>query len=129
MKLAFRWYGEGDSIPVRYLRQIPNMSGVVTACYDVPVGEVWNIETLQKLKGIANGVGLAMEVIESIPVAEDIKLGKPTRDRLIENYCENLFFRTELSPFSHKKCSLLSSLAFYHFVYLPGREQFHMNKI
>ncbi|MCQ2798631.1 MAG: mannonate dehydratase [Bacilli bacterium] len=90
MKLTFRWYGESDCIPVQYLRQIPNMSGVVTACYDVPVGEVWNVETLQKLKSIANGVGLAMEVIESIPVPEDIKLGKPTRDRLIENYCENL---------------------------------------
>lgn len=31
-----------------------------------------------------------MEVIESIPVHEDIKLGKPTRDKLIANYAQNI---------------------------------------
>ena len=29
MKMTFRWYGEGDSIPLSYIRQIPGMSGVV----------------------------------------------------------------------------------------------------
>ena len=29
-------------------------------------------------------------MIESVPVHEDIKLGKPTRDKYIENYCENI---------------------------------------
>lgn len=90
MKLTFRWYGLEDSIPLSYLRQIPNMSGVVTAVYDVPVGEVWSEESIAKLKEASNANGLEMEVIESIPVHEDIKLGKPTRDRLIENYCENI---------------------------------------
>ena len=41
MKMTFRWYGEKDVIPLNYIKQIPNMSGVVTAVYDVPVGEVW----------------------------------------------------------------------------------------
>lgn len=31
-----------------------------------------------------------MEVIESVPVHEDIKLGRPTRDRLIENYAQTV---------------------------------------
>ncbi|MBQ1229602.1 MAG: mannonate dehydratase, partial [Clostridia bacterium] len=31
MKMTFRWYGEKDSIPLNYIKQIPNMSGVVTA--------------------------------------------------------------------------------------------------
>ena len=39
MKMTFRWYGEKDGIPLRYIGQIPNMSGVVTAVYDTPVGE------------------------------------------------------------------------------------------
>ena len=30
--------------------------------------------------------GLTMECIESVNVHEDIKLGLPTRDKLIENY-------------------------------------------
>ena len=90
MKLTFRWYGEQDSIPLEYLKQIPNMSGVVTAVYDVPVGEVWPMESLLKLKSLCDKAGLEMEVIESIPVHEDIKMGKPTRDKYIENYCENI---------------------------------------
>ena len=90
MKLTFRWYGEKDSIPLSYLRQIPNMSGVVTAVYDVPVGEVWPMESLERLKKLANDNGLEMEVIESIPVHEDIKMGLPTRDKYIANYIENI---------------------------------------
>ena len=90
MKLTFRWYGEKDSSPLQYIREIPNMSGVVTAVYDVPVGEVWPKEDLAKLKKISESAGLEMEVIESIPVHEDIKLGRPTRDRYIENYIENV---------------------------------------
>ena len=90
MKLTFRWYGEKDCIPLEYIKQIQGMTGVVTAVYDVPVGEVWSVSALQRLKTLANGAGLEMEVIESIPVHEDIKLGKPTRDKLIANYAQNI---------------------------------------
>ncbi|MBQ8345032.1 MAG: mannonate dehydratase, partial [Clostridia bacterium] len=66
------------------------MTGVVTAVYDVPVGEVWPLERLQALKAATVAAGLEMEVIESIPVHEDIKLGKPTRDAYIEAYRQNI---------------------------------------
>lgn len=90
MKMTFRWYGESDCIPLSYIRQIPNMSGVVTAVYDVPVGEVWPCEKIARLKALCEQAGLEMEVIESVPVHEDIKLGKPSRDRLIANYAETI---------------------------------------
>ena len=90
MKLTFRWYGEKDSIPLQYIREIPNMSGVVTAVYDVPVGEVWPKEDLAKLKKISESAGLELEVIDSIPVHEDIKLGLPSRKEYIENYKKTL---------------------------------------
>lgn len=90
MKMTFRWYGENDVIPLSYIKQIPNMSGVVTAVYDVPVGEVWGADKIARLKSLCDAAGLGMEVIESVPVHEDIKLGRPTRDRYIENYAENI---------------------------------------
>lgn len=90
MKLTFRWYGEKDCIPLNYIKQIQGMTGVVTAVYDVPVGEVWELSKLERLKSLCNNAGLEMEVIESIPVHEDIKLGKPTRDKLIANYSQNV---------------------------------------
>ncbi len=90
MKMTFRWYGEKDSIPLEYIRQIPNVQSVVTAVYDVPVGEVWSDASVKKLRDLAAAKGLKAEVIESIPVHEDIKLGRGDRDRYIANYCENI---------------------------------------
>ena len=90
MKMTFRWYGPGDSIPLSYIRQIPGMSGVVTAVYDVPVGETWSMDRILKLKEMCEKEALEMEGIESVPVHEDIKLGRPTRDRYIANYAETI---------------------------------------
>ena len=82
MKLSFRWYGEDDKVTLENIRQIPGMQSIVTAVYDVPVGEVWSRESIAKLKKQVEDAGLGFDVIESIPVHEDIKLGKPTRDKL-----------------------------------------------
>ena len=90
MKLSFRWYGVDDPVKIEYIRQIPNMHSIVTAVYDVPPGELWSRESIANLKKITEDAGLHFEVIESVPVHEDIKLGKPTRDRYIENYKENI---------------------------------------
>ncbi|MCC5895958.1 MAG: mannonate dehydratase [Alkalibacterium sp.] len=86
MQLTFRWYGNDDPISLDYIRQIPNMKGIVTAIYDIPVGESWPLEKIKELKETVEAAGMIISVIESVPVHEDIKLGKPTRDTYIENY-------------------------------------------
>ena len=91
MKMTFRWYGsQMDPIPLRYIRQIPNMSGVVTSLMDMPAGALWPTERIQAMKEEVNAAGLEMEVIESVNVHEDIKLGLPTRDEYIDNYRETV---------------------------------------
>ena len=90
MKMTFRWYGEKDTIPLQYIKQIQGMDGVVTAIYDVPVGQVWQPDKIKRLKELCNDSGLSFEVIESVPVHEDIKLGRDTRDVLIDNYAQTL---------------------------------------
>jgi mannonate dehydratase len=90
MKLTFRWYGEKDSIPLDYIQQIPNIYSVVTSVYDVKPGEVWSLDSLKKLKADCDKHHLKMEVIESIPVSEDIKLGTEKRDQHIEAFKKNL---------------------------------------
>ena len=90
MKMTFRWYGEDDPVTLEKIRQIPGVEGIVSAIYDVPVGEVWEYEKIIKLKKTVENSGLELSVIESVPVHEDIKLGRSTRDRYIENYCETL---------------------------------------
>ncbi len=86
MILSFRWYGMEDPVPLRYIRQIPVIKGIVSALYDVPVGEEWPREKIAALQRAVRDEGLELSVIESIPVHEDIKLGLPTRDRYIDNY-------------------------------------------
>ena len=90
MKMTFRWYGETDSISLSKIRQIPGMSGVVTAVYSVPVGEVWPEEDIIRLKKVCEDAGLEMEVIESVPVHEDVKLRRGDYQRYIDNYKENI---------------------------------------
>ena len=90
MKLSFRWYGKSDPIPLEYIRQIPGMRSIVTAVYDVKPGEVWPEESLAGLKKDCEDNGLLFDVVESIPVHEDIKLGRGDVERLLEVYCENI---------------------------------------
>lgn len=90
MKMSFRWYGPGDPVTLEKIRQIPNMHTIVTAVYDVPAGEVWSRESIAQLKQQVEQAGLHFEVIESVPVHEDIKLGKPSREVYIQNYQENI---------------------------------------
>ena len=90
MKMTFRWYGEKDPVTLDKIRQIPNMTGVVTALYTIPVGEVWDSKSILALKKVINDNGLEMEVIESVPVHEEIKLGSPARERYIENYKQTI---------------------------------------
>lgn len=90
MKMTFRWYGKEDPVSLKYIRQIPNMTGIVTAIYDVPVGDVWPVQRIMDLKEEINRHGLDMEVIESVPVHEDIKLGRGNYLEYIENFKENI---------------------------------------
>jgi mannonate dehydratase len=88
--MSFRWFGDTDPVSLQYIRQIPGMHGIVSAVYDVPVGETWPVEKIKALKAKVEANGLALDVIESVPVHEDIKLGKPSRDRLIANYQQTI---------------------------------------
>jgi len=88
--MTFRWFGQTDPIPLAHIRQIPGVQGVVSALYDVPVGDAWPKGRLAQLQDNIANAGLRLAVVESIPVHEDIKLGRPTRDRLIANYCESV---------------------------------------
>ena len=90
MIMTFRWYGKDDPVTLEKIRQIPGMKGIVSAIYDVPVGEAWSLERILELKKEIEDNGLELSVIESVPVHEDIKMGTGDRDRYIENYCTTI---------------------------------------
>jgi len=87
VKMTFRWYGEGnDPIPLKYIKQIPNCSGIMGVLDQYAAGEVWPEDVIADYVKHVNDAGLEVEIIESVNVHEDIKLGLPTRDQYIENY-------------------------------------------
>ncbi len=90
MEITFRWYGDDDPVTLERIRQIPAVKGIVSALYDVPVGDEWPREAIAALKRKVENAGLRLSVIESIPVHEEIKLGRPSRGALIDNYCRSI---------------------------------------
>jgi mannonate dehydratase len=91
MEMTLRWYGkEFDTVTLEQIRQIPGVKGVITTLYDTKPGEVWSRERIKAMKDEVEAAGLKVAGIESVNVHEDIKLGKPSRDQLIDNYIETL---------------------------------------
>ena len=90
MYMTFRWFGDDDPVTLGKIRQIPGVTGIVSALYDVAVGDVWPADRLRRLADSVSHAGMELAVIESIPVHEDIKLGRATRDALIDNYAASI---------------------------------------
>ena len=87
MKMCFRWYGEGnDNIKLSDIKQIPGVEGIVWALHHKMPGEIWEIDEIAEVKKQLDEYGFNMDVVESVNVHDDIKIGLPTRDKYIENY-------------------------------------------
>ena len=91
MQMTMRWFGDKfDSVKLWQIRQVPGVTGVITTLYDIPAGELWPVERIQALKKEVEDAGLTIAGIESVNIHDDIKIGKPTRDKYIENYIKTL---------------------------------------
>ena len=91
MRMTFRWYGEGnDTVSLSQIKQIPGVEGIVWSLHDEAAGAEWPMDKIMDIKKEADAYGLHLDVVESVNVHEDIKLGLPSRDTYIENYIRTL---------------------------------------
>lgn len=90
MKMSFRWYGYDDPVSLEYISQIPGMRSIVSAVYEVKPGQIWPEDTLEKMVDECNKHGLIFDIVESVPVHENIKLGRGNVDELLDVYCKNI---------------------------------------
>jgi len=78
MRQTWRWFGPRDPISICDLMQV-GVEGVVTALHHVAPGQVWPEEDIRArqaaISHLPDGApsGLTWDVVESLPVSEDIK--------------------------------------------------------
>lgn len=95
MRQTWRWFGPGDPVSVDDMLQA-GVEGVVTALHHVPAGAVWTPAQIsarqRRLSVLTDGSpsGLAWEVVESLPVSEDIKMRTGNWRSHIGNYRDSL---------------------------------------
>ncbi|TNC64210.1 mannonate dehydratase [Rubellimicrobium roseum] len=87
---CWRWFGPADPIRPADIAQTGAV-GVVTALHEIPYGEVWPPEAIaQRQAEVARGPGLTWQVVESLPIHEDIKRGEGDLTRFFANYRQSL---------------------------------------
>jgi len=95
MRQTWRWFGPADLASIDDIVQA-GAEGVVTALHHVPNGVVWSAEEIgkrqQQIRQRKDGTpsGIAWDVIESLPVSEDIKKQKGAWREHIANYQQSL---------------------------------------
>lgn len=89
LKKTFRWFGPSFGVSLNDIKQI-GVAGIVAACQEVPLGEVWPLETIASLKKEIESYELEWSVVESVNVHTAIKYGLPERDTYIANYIQTL---------------------------------------
>ncbi len=91
MKMTWRWYGEGnDSITLDHIRQIPGVEGIVWSLHDKVAGEVWEEERIKETVALIESKGFNADVVESVNVHDDIKIGNGDRDKYIDIYIDTI---------------------------------------
>lgn len=89
MRHTWRWFGPIDKVSVRDAAQA-GAQGIVSALHHIATGEVWPVDEIARRHEEIKAGGLVWDVVESIPMSEDIKTQSGDWKRHIANWQETL---------------------------------------
>ncbi|EPR21980.1 mannonate dehydratase [Agrobacterium sp. TS43] len=89
MRHTWRWFGPVDKVTVQDAAQA-GAEGIVSALHHIATGDVWPVDEIAKRHEAIKAGGLYWDVVESVPVSEDIKTQTGDWKNHIANWQETL---------------------------------------
>ena len=90
MRESWRWFGPKDPVTLSDIRQT-DATDIVSALHSIPAGQPWPVESIRRHQRLIDDTPeglspLKWSVVESIPVHEDIKLGRADSQEYIDSW-------------------------------------------
>ena len=94
MHESWRWFGPNDPVTIADIRQT-GATDIVSALHNIPTGQAWPLAAIQAHQALIEDCAadlspLTWSVVESIPVHEDIKLGRPGHQQYIDSWIASM---------------------------------------
>lgn len=85
MRQTWRWFGEDDPVTLDNVRQAGAV-GIVSALHHIYDGSAWPQHEVDRRRDVIRAAGLTWDVVESIPVRNEIKIADAGRGAAINSW-------------------------------------------
>lgn len=90
MRQTWRWFGEDDPVTLDNVKQAGAV-GVVSALHHIYDGSAWPQREVDRRRDVIAAAGLTWDVVESIPVRNEIKIADAKRGEAIASWKNSMY--------------------------------------
>jgi mannonate dehydratase len=90
MRQTWRWFGEDDPVTLNNVKQAGAV-GVVSALHHIYDGSAWPQHEVDRRRDVIAAAGLTWDVVESIPVRNEIKIADAKRGEAIASWKNSMY--------------------------------------